>query len=108
MCEPFSAGVVQIFLSAGWAWLAGMVWMACGICAALSSYHARFAGICSPVDSLTNGFFFSVPRQPYCGNPENLWLFTLPTSSAIAYSFGAWIVLRFVCDAKLWLDTVKH
>lgn len=94
--------------TACWVWVAGMVWMACGICAALYSYHGRFAGICSPVDSITNGFFFSVPKQPYCGDHGNLMLFTLPTLSAIAYSLGAWITLWFVCHARLSHDPVKQ
>jgi len=93
--------------TACWVWLAGMVWIACGIFAALSSYHARFAGICSPLDSITNGFFFSVPKQSYCGDHGNLMLFTLPTLSAIAYSLGAWITLWLVRRARLSPDPVS-
>src|SRR5277367_4866619 len=61
---------------ARWVWLAGMVWIAFGIFAALLSYHARFAGICSPLDSVTNSFFSFFPKQPYCGDHGNLSLFT--------------------------------
>jgi hypothetical protein len=43
--------------TACWVWLAGMVWIACGVSASLYTYHARFAGICSPLDSIRNGFF---------------------------------------------------
>ncbi len=91
-----------------WVWLAGVVWMVCGILAALFSYHARFAGVCSPLDSLTNGFFFSVPKQPYCGDHGNLMIFTLPMLSAIAYSLGAWIMLVFVRRARLSPHPVKQ
>ena len=82
--------------------------MACGTFVALSYHHARFAGICSPLDSITNGFFFSVPKQPYCGDRENLMLVTLPTLSAIAYSLGAWITLWLVRHARLSPDPVKQ
>jgi hypothetical protein len=94
--------------TACWVWLVGMVWMVCGIFAALSSYHARFAGICSPLDSITNGFFFSVPKQPYCGDHGNLMRFTLPTLSATAYSLGAWITLWLVRHARPSPDPVKQ
>lgn len=80
--------------TACWVWLAGMGWMAYGIVVALYSYHAQFAGVCSPLDSITSSFFSSVPKNPYCGDRGNLARFTLPTLSAIAYSFGAWITLR--------------
>ena len=80
--------------AACWVWLAGMAWMAFGIFAALHYYQERFAGICSPLDSITSGFFFSVPNNPYCGDAGNLMHFTLPTLSAIAYALGAWITLR--------------
>jgi len=93
--------------TACWVWLAGMVWMVAGIFAALYSYHPRFAGICSPLDSITNGFFFSVPKQPYCGDATNLGLFTLPALSAIAYSLGAWITLSLVRRTKLSCEPVK-
>lgn len=96
---------IRLNSTACWVWLVGMVWMAIGIFSALLYYHSRFAGICSPLDSITNGFLFSVPRQPYCGDRENLILFTLPTLSAIAYSLGAWIVLRLLCDANVSSDT---
>ena len=43
--------------TACWVWLAGMVWIACGLIASLYTYHARFAGICSPLDSIRYGFF---------------------------------------------------
>jgi uncharacterized membrane protein HdeD (DUF308 family) len=94
--------------TACWVWLVGMVWMVSGIFAALSFYHARFAGICSPLDSITNGFFFYVPKQPNCGDHGNLMLFTLPTLSAIAYSLGAWITLWLVRRARLSRDPIKQ
>jgi len=79
--------------AACWVWLAGMVWIACGVFVSVFSYHARFAGICSPLDSIRNGFF------PYgssdCGDHENLMLLTVPTLNSIAYSVGAWVALRF-------------
>ena len=79
--------------TACWVWLAGMVWIACGVSASLYTYHARFAGICSPLDSIRNGFFSN--GSSYCGDPKNLMLFTVPTFSSIAYSLGAWVALRF-------------
>lgn len=91
--------------SACWVWLAGIVWLAVGIFAALSFYHARFEGICSPLDSITNGFF-RFPKNAYCGDMMNLIHFTLPTLSAIAYSLGAWIALRLVRRAKLSPNTL--
>lgn len=94
--------------AACWVWLAGMVWMGCGIFAALFSYRAHFAGICSPLDSIINGFFFSVPKQPYCGDHANLMLFTVPTLNTTAYSLGAWITLWFVRHSRLSPDPVKQ
>lgn len=94
--------------TACWVWLAGIVWLACGILVALHFYRARFAGICSPLDSITNGFFFSVTRHSVCGDGANLMRFTLPTLSAVAYSFGAWIALRLVRHANLSSGTVKQ
>jgi len=94
--------------TACWVWLAGMVWMASGIFAALYSYHARFAGICSPLDSMTHGFFFSVPKQRYCGDGGNLMRFTLPTLRTIAYSVGAWITLSLVRRTKLSSQPAKQ
>jgi hypothetical protein len=72
------------------------------------AYHPQFAGICSPIDSITNGFLFSVPKQPYCGDRENLMLFILPTLSAIAYSLGAWIILWLMRHARLSPDPAKQ
>jgi hypothetical protein len=82
--------------TACWVWLAGMVWMACGLFASLYTHHARFAGVCSPFDSIRYGFF-SYPSYgwAYCGDHENLMLFTVPTFNSIAYSLGAWVALRF-------------
>ena len=79
--------------TACWVWVAGAVWIACGVLASLYTYHARFAGICSPLDSIRNGFFSSV--WSYCGDVDNLVLFTVPTLNSIAYSLGAWVALRF-------------
>ena len=79
--------------TACWVWLAGMVWIACGVSASLYTYHARFAGICSPLDSIRNGFFSYV--SSYCGDGKNGMLFTVPTFSSIAYSLGAYASLRF-------------
>lgn len=79
--------------TACWVWLVGMVWIACGVFASLYTYHARFAGICSPLDSIRNGFFSYASN--YCGDDENVMLFTVPTFSSIAYSLGAWVALRF-------------
>jgi hypothetical protein len=93
--------------TACWVWLAGMGWMVYGIVVALHSYHARFAGICSPLD-ITSSFFSSVPKNPYCGDTGNLARFTLPTLSAIAYSFGAWITLRLVPKTKLPSDPFRQ
>jgi hypothetical protein len=82
--------------TACWVWLAGMVWIACGVSASLYTYHARFAGICSPLDSIRNGFFsYASYASSYCGDGRNLMLFTVPTFSSIAYSLGAWVALRF-------------
>jgi hypothetical protein len=79
-----------------WVWLAGMVWIACGVFASLYTYHARFAGICSPLDSIRNGFFsHGFYGSTYCGDHANLMLFTVPTFNSIAYSLGAWVALRF-------------
>jgi len=93
---------------ARWVWLAGMVWMACGIFGALLSYHARFAGICSPLDSVTNGFFSFFPKQPYCGDHGNLSLFTLPALSSVAYSIGASITLWSVHHSETRPDPIKR
>ena len=93
---------------ARWVWLAGMVWMACGILGALLSYHARFAGICSPLDSVTNGFFSFSPKQPYCGDHGNLSLFTLPALSSVAYSIGATITLWSVHYSETRPDPIKR
>jgi len=88
--------LVNLFVpnrTACWVWMAGIVWIACGVFASLSIYHARFAGICSPLDSIINGFFSY--GSSYCGDHENLTRFTVPTFSSIAYSLGAWVALRF-------------
>ena len=79
--------------TACWVWLAGMAWIACGLFASLYTYRARFAGICSPLDSIRNGFFSYV--SSYCGDGKNGMLFTVPTFSSIAYSLGAYASLRF-------------
>jgi hypothetical protein len=79
--------------TACWVWLAGMVWMACGLFASLYTYHARFAGICSSLDSIWDGFFSY--GSSYCGDHQNLMLFTVPTFNSIAYSLGSWVALRF-------------
>lgn len=84
--------------TACWVWLAGMVWIAYGILAALYSYHVRFSGVCSPLENVKSGFFSFVSN--YCGGGEKVMRFTLPTLSAIAYSLGAWITLRFVRSAE--------
>jgi hypothetical protein len=82
--------------TACWVWLAGMFWIACGLFASLYTHHARFAGICSPLDSIRNGFFsYSSYGSSYCGDHRNLMLFTVPTFNSIAYSLGAWVALRF-------------
>jgi hypothetical protein len=81
--------------TACWVWLAGMVWIACGIFAWLHGYHARFSGICSPLDSIKGGFFSLASNYAYCGGGENVFRFTVPTFSSIAYSLGAWVALRF-------------
>jgi hypothetical protein len=91
--------------TACWVWLAGIAWMAIGISATLYSYHARFAGICSPLDHVTSSFFSLVGN--YCGGGENVMPFTLPTFSAVAYSLGAWISLRFVRRTETSLDRAK-
>jgi len=79
--------------TACWVWLTGMGWMAYGIFTSLHAYHARFSGICSPLDNIRGGFFSFVSN--YCGGGENVFLFTVPTFSSIAYSLGAWAALRF-------------
>jgi hypothetical protein len=79
--------------TACWVWLAGVVWMAYGMFASLHAYHARFSGICSPLDNIRGGFFSFASN--YCGGGENVFLFTVPTLSSIAYSLGAWTALRF-------------
>jgi hypothetical protein len=82
--------------TACWVWLAGMVWMACGLFVSLFSYHSRFAGICSPLDSIRNGFFsYGSYSSSYCGDHKNLILFSVPTFNSIAYSLGAWVAPRF-------------
>jgi hypothetical protein len=82
--------------TACWVWLVGMVWIACGLFASLYTYHARFAGICSPLDSIWNGFFsYGSYGSSYCGDHQNLMRFTVPTFNSIAYSLGAWVALRF-------------
>jgi len=79
--------------TACWVWLAGVVWIVYGVLAALYSHHARFAGICSPLDSIRKGFFSLAAG--YCGDGSNGALSTVPTFSSIAYSLGAWVALRF-------------
>jgi hypothetical protein len=81
--------------TACWVWLAGMVWIACGMFASIHAYHARFLGICSPLDSIRGGFFSFASKYSYCGGGENVFRFTVPTFNSIAYSFGAWAALRF-------------
>jgi len=82
--------------TACWVWLAGMVWIAYGLLASLYTYQARFAGICSPLDSIWNGFFsYGSYGSSYCGDHQNLMRFTVPTFNSIAYSLGAWVALRF-------------
>jgi hypothetical protein len=81
--------------TACWVWLAGIVWIAVGIVASLHTYHVRFLGICSPLDSIKGGFFSFGSNYAYCGGGENVFLFTVPTFSSIAYSLGAWVALRF-------------
>jgi hypothetical protein len=82
--------------TACWVWLAGMVWIATGVFTSLYTYP-RFIGICSPLESIRDGFFSNV--SSYCGDRENLILFTVPTFSSISYSLGAWVVLRFGASA---------
>ena len=79
--------------AACWVWVAGMVWIACGLFTSLYTYHARFAGICSPLDSIRYGFLSY--GSSYCGDHKNLMFFTVPTFNSIAYSLGAWVALRF-------------
>jgi hypothetical protein len=82
--------------TACWVWLAGMAWIACGLFASLYTYRARFAGICSPLDSIRYGFFsYGSHGSSYCGDHKNLMLFTVPAFNSIAYSLGAWVALRF-------------
>ena len=81
--------------AACWVWLVGMVWIAYGIFASLLAYHARFSGICSPLDSIRGAFFSFASDYAYCGSGESVLLFTVPTFSSIAYSLGAWVALRF-------------
>lgn len=81
--------------TACWVWLAGILWIGYGILASLHAYHARFSGICSPLDSIRGGFFSFASNYGYCGGGENVFLFTVPTLSSIAYSLGAWVALRF-------------
>lgn len=82
--------------TACWIWLAGMVWMACGLLAALYTYHTRFAGICSPLDSIWNGFFsYGSYGSAYCGDHQNLMFFTVPSFNSVTYSLGAWAAFRF-------------
>jgi len=78
--------------TACWVWLAGIVWIACGLFASLYNYHARFAGICSPLDSIRYGFFsYGSYGSSYCGDHGNLMLFTVPTFDSVTYSIGAWV-----------------
>jgi carbon starvation protein CstA len=77
--------------TACWVWLVGMAWMAFGTLESLSTYRARFLGICSPFDRIASGFF---SYRAYCGDAGNATYFTLPMFSAIAYSLGAWVALR--------------
>src|SRR5580693_4586143 len=65
--------------TACWVWLAGVTWIACGIFAWLHGYHARFSGICSPLDSTIGGFFSLTSNYAYCGGGENVFRFTVPT-----------------------------
>ena len=81
--------------TACWVWLAGMVWIVCGIFVWLHGYHARFSGICSPFDSIKGGFFSFSSNYAYCGGGGKAFRFTVPTFNSIAYSLGAWVALRF-------------
>ena len=88
--------------TACWVWLAGMAWIACGLLASLYTYHAQFAGICSPLDSIRYGFFsYGSYGSSYCGDHKNLMLFTVPTFNSIAYSLGAWVALRFASGTSM-------
>jgi hypothetical protein len=81
--------------TACWVWLAGMVWIACGIFASLHAYHARFSGICFPLDNIRGAFFSFGSNYAFCGGGENVFRFTVPAFSSITYSLGAWAALQF-------------
>src|SRR5258708_8687211 len=55
--------------TACWVWLAGMLWIACGLFASLYTYHPRVAGIWPPLDSIRYRLFSY--RSSYCGAPKN-------------------------------------
>jgi hypothetical protein len=78
--------------TACWVWLVGVAWIAYGVFAAIYSYHAHFGGICSPFDSIRDGFFSIASR--YCGDHSNVMIFTMPALNSIGYSLGACVAMR--------------